>query len=260
MKIVEIIPQLNSGGAERFTVDLCNELVKDNDVTLIVLSSLEDSGFYASEISPKVKVISLEKRSRVDLSLLFSIRREIVKIKPDVVHTHIRAIIFSLWCILTTKGIKYFHTLHSDAKKEAKGYIFGIIRRYLFKRKIVTPVTISNKSHSSFVDYYKMEAPIIYNGRDIPKELSISDEVTEEFTRYRKDDKTKVLVCLARITPVKRQTMFAKIAKRLSEEGANFALLLIGSTRDTELVEEIKSYDCSDVYIRWSCTIRFYIL
>ena len=35
MKILEIIPQLSSGGAERFVVDLCNHLVKSNDVVLI---------------------------------------------------------------------------------------------------------------------------------------------------------------------------------------------------------------------------------
>ena len=41
MKILEIIPQLSSGGGERFVVDLCNELSKEHDVTLMVLHSLD---------------------------------------------------------------------------------------------------------------------------------------------------------------------------------------------------------------------------
>ena len=40
MKILEIIPQLSSGGGERFVVDLCNELSKEHDVTLMVYLDL----------------------------------------------------------------------------------------------------------------------------------------------------------------------------------------------------------------------------
>lgn len=46
MKILEIIPQLSSGGGERFVVDLCNELSKEHDVTLMVLHSLDKVDFY----------------------------------------------------------------------------------------------------------------------------------------------------------------------------------------------------------------------
>lgn len=35
MKIVEFIPQLSSGGAERFVVDLANELSKQHTVYLL---------------------------------------------------------------------------------------------------------------------------------------------------------------------------------------------------------------------------------
>ncbi|MEG2191519.1 MAG: glycosyltransferase [Bacteroidales bacterium] len=249
MKIVEIIPTLSSGGAERFVVDLCNELSQNNEVTLIILDSLENNGFYASEISSRVKIISIKRRRRIDLSLLFSIKKIIIDIAPDVVHTHIRAIIFSLWTILTVKNIKYFHTVHSDAKKEAKGYIFGVIRSYLFKNQLVVPVTISLESQQSFTNYYGLVAPMIFNGRDIPQELKISEELKDEFKKYRENNETKVIVCLARISPIKRQTLFAKIAKRLNSEGYNFTLLFIGSTQNTELVEQIKLYNCPNIYI-----------
>ena len=49
MKILEIIPQLSSGGGERFVVDLCNELSKEHDVTLMVLHSLDKVDFYLKE-------------------------------------------------------------------------------------------------------------------------------------------------------------------------------------------------------------------
>ena len=50
MKILEIIPQLSSGGGERFVVDLCNELSKEHDVTLMVLHSLDKVDFYLKAV------------------------------------------------------------------------------------------------------------------------------------------------------------------------------------------------------------------
>lgn len=66
MKILEIIPQLSSGGGERFVVDLCNELSKEHDVTLMVLHSLDKVDFYLKEVSNNVRVVSMNKRMGLD--------------------------------------------------------------------------------------------------------------------------------------------------------------------------------------------------
>ena len=39
MKILQVIFTLGVGGAETFVVDLCNELCKNNDVTLCVIEN-----------------------------------------------------------------------------------------------------------------------------------------------------------------------------------------------------------------------------
>ena len=50
MKILQISFSLSSGGAERFVVDLSNELGKTNDVTLLTLKDdkvdVENRNFY----------------------------------------------------------------------------------------------------------------------------------------------------------------------------------------------------------------------
>ena len=61
MKILEIIPQLSSGGAERFVVDLCNHLVKSNDVVLITYYQTGDAYFYLPELSDSVRHVALIK-------------------------------------------------------------------------------------------------------------------------------------------------------------------------------------------------------
>ena len=60
MKIVEFIPQLSSGGAERFVVDLANELSKQHTVYLLVSYPLDyNHNFYSSELSSRIKIYSL---------------------------------------------------------------------------------------------------------------------------------------------------------------------------------------------------------
>ena len=69
MKIFEIIPQLSSGGAERFVVDLCNELSKGHEVTLLVLFPLNKTSFYLSQVSDKVRIETMNKKAGFDLPL-----------------------------------------------------------------------------------------------------------------------------------------------------------------------------------------------
>lgn len=62
LRILEVIPALNSGGAERFVVDLCNQMARDEcEVTLLTMKnfSLRNFGFYKDDIASGVKVVNL---------------------------------------------------------------------------------------------------------------------------------------------------------------------------------------------------------
>ena len=81
-------------------VDLCNELSKEHDVTLMVLHSLDKVDFYLKEVSNNVRVVSMNKRMGLDIGLLFRVYRYIRREKPDVVHTHLRAIMYIAFAIM----------------------------------------------------------------------------------------------------------------------------------------------------------------
>ena len=98
MKILEVIPNINKGGAERFVVDLSNELSQTNEVILILLFSPSSCDNYYDEVNQNVRIITLDKKRGFDLTLLFRLYRLIKQEKPDVIHTHIRA--FSYIAIL----------------------------------------------------------------------------------------------------------------------------------------------------------------
>lgn len=247
MKILEIIPQLGSGGAERFTVDLCNELVKSNDVTLVVFHSLEKHGFYKNELSSGIKLISLNKRMGVDITIPFKLLHIIIDQCPDIVHTHIGGIDYAFLSSFFYRKPKYFHTIHSDAKKESTGGIKRIIRKISFKTRLFTPITISPSSEKSFQDFYGFKGHMIYNGRRVPKVIEVDDAVKEEFIEYKK--RGRVLTLLARFVPVKRHLLIAKIAKRLYDNGYNFTLLMIGNQTFESIAEEVKRIAPPNVYL-----------
>ena len=82
MKILEIIPQLSQGGAERFTGDLCNELEKRHDIPLVVVPNIARTVFFAKEITPEVKVICMDNPSGIYFKLLLQLRRHICQENP----------------------------------------------------------------------------------------------------------------------------------------------------------------------------------
>ena len=249
MKIINVIPQLASGGGERFTIDLCNALaLQGHDVFLIVFFPLnEHFGFYKDELSDKVKLISLNKKIGLDFTLAFRLRKVIQEIAPDIVNTHLRAILYMPLSVLTIKA-KFFHTVHNTAEVEAGGTVGGILRKLFFKTGKVTPITISLESLVSFEKYYGQTAPMIFNGRDIPESLQISDSVKQEINEFKKTPATKVLVHLARYTEVKRQDLMARVAKRLYDEGFDFIVLLIGRT-DEKILNGVRIANCRVCHI-----------
>lgn len=250
MKIIEVIPQLSSGGAERFVVDLCNQLANHSEVVLITYYQAEGANFYLPDLASSVKHIALNKEVGLSISMFGKIFSIIKLERPDVVHMHLLAINYLLPCILFNhKRIKYFMTIHSDAEKEAGGKLGAFIRWLCFRLKLVTPITISEESRRSFVEYYGIDAPVIFNGRSIPKFLHAPVEIVNEVNSYKRDKNTRVIVNLARLNPVKRQPLLAKVSKRLYDERYDFSVLYIGNIRDEHVYEEMKQNSSPNQYI-----------
>ena len=241
MKIIQVVPHLGSGGAERFVVDLSNELAAlGHEVTLLTLYDLEgDLGFYKNEISKSVKHISLHKTTGFSEKNLRQVAAIVRNERPDIIHSHIGALQYTIFPqIFMAKGV---HTIHNEAHLEVKGWQETLLRKFVFKFNLVKPVTISPESHDSFAAFYGIEAPLINNGRAINGKVLVSDAVRHEIAGYRKSPNTRVVVQLARFQLQKNIPMMARVAARLYSEGYDFSLLFVGSTMDTAVVDEVRS-------------------
>lgn len=245
MKILQIIPQLTSGGAERFVVDLSNELSLRHNVTMLVSFPLEGNlSFYLPEVSSRVKVYSLSKKLGLDLFYIFRLFKAIREESPDIVHTHISA--FAHFAILKWlfPKVKFVHTVHSDAKFESGGNIQTFLKRLFFKKRWCTAVTISKISDLSFGQFYGSEIrrTLIYNGRPLSIEWSYENIIPHIEGNYN-------LVSIGHISKVKNHILLCTAVAELSKKGKPIDLYMFGRFADEDIVNKIKSLNCSRIHL-----------
>lgn len=234
MRIVEIIPQLTVGGAEKFTVELSNELaIQGHEVFLVVTNTLDKYGDLLKFLDPRVNIIGMNKKSGVDLKLFPRLTKLIRELKPDVVHTHLGAIVYNLLTPLICKKPVFVHTIHNSAEKEAStgGRLSVMARKIMFKYGRTIPVSISEESLNSFYNFYgnDFHSEIILNG--VSKIHTNSKNASEISTSGIN------LVNVARIMPQKNHKMLVEAVQNLRERGYDINLYIIGDNTTPEAKE-----------------------
>ncbi|MDD2305491.1 MAG: glycosyltransferase [Prolixibacteraceae bacterium] len=244
MKILQFIYSLVPGGAERFVVDLTNELSKVNETVLYTLrdDTVGDQGFYRPEISKNVNYVNLKIKNGFKPSLIWKFYQIIKREMPDVVHCHLNLInYFFLSSILLRKKIRFIYTIHNTAKVEVKSGIEKVIRNFFFKYEFFIPVAISNETENSYQTYYNLfNTRLIYNGRQFSEKTINYKQVTNEINTLKPTRDTLVFCHPSRYhKQQKNQKMLVTVFNKLIDEGYDVILLIIGEGFEaiTELTE-----------------------
>lgn len=246
MKILQVIPSLGSGGAERFVCELSEHLNKKRDVQCYVatLYSREYNSFY--NLDNKIYIGDFKKKPGFDFRCLFRVYKHIRANNYSVVHVHINAILYIVLSAFLLPQVRFIATIHSDAYFEAPGKLDRIIRKILFKSKKVQAVTISEESHISFEKLYHIPAPVIYNG------MSDYNPQTSSDVGYCFDDNI-VFIHPASCQPVKNQQLLFSAFQKLALKYKNVKLLWFGSnTTYQDLFLELSKY-FSDQIVYCGC-------
>lgn len=244
MKILQLTYHLTAGGAERFVVDLCNELSanKENEVYLVVIKDdkIPENRHYLGELSPNVNYVCLGCKKGLSLECIRKIYGAIKRIKPDIVHTHTNLIPIFLPAFLLRKP-KYVHTMHTLANRAGSKY-FHSIEHFLYKKR-VQAVTISSLNNSSYKEFYGLKNSIcINNGCPTKKTTDKFEEARKEIELLKNGEDIPVFIHVARYHPVKNQQMLFSVFNRLASENHKFLLLVLGDGFEkSELIEEIKT-------------------
>lgn len=234
MRILEVHYSTTWAGAERFVVDLCNELSKTNEVFLCTIEddTIPGKSYYRSELLKSVKYINLKCKSGNDVRGFCRLLKTIRDVKPDIVHAHTDAL--NLWIpSLLYRGAKYFHTIHSLADKRQFSKWLTPVYKY-FYRKRIQAITISSICQQSYVKLYHINnAKQIDNGRSQMKPSPNIKLVEKEVNSYRSSSETKIFVHVARCSMVKNETLLFRSFSRLYQENRNCVLLVIGANYDS---------------------------
>ena len=146
---------LSSGGAERFIVDLSNELSKTNDVTLVTLKddniNTEQRCFYKFDLSDRVKYLNLGLGDGFSISSEVSIYKMLKKLNPDIVHLNgANAPKFCALAFLLLSGkMKFVQTIHNDLKNGYDRGFCKILYRTIGCTRRFSCVALSEKNYKS---------------------------------------------------------------------------------------------------------------
>lgn len=172
MKILQVIPYFCFGGAETMCENLCYAQKKlGHDVVVVSLypehtpisQRMEESG---------IRIVYLDKKLGLDVSMVPKLLKIMKQEKPDVVHTHLDVIKYAVAAAKMAGISKCVHTVHSVAHKEAEGRIQKIINGTYFRAGWSVPVALSPEIQQTICEFYGMKpkrVPVIYNGIDLSK-------------------------------------------------------------------------------------------
>ena len=253
MKILHVIPTLSSGGAERFVTDLTNELAKNDDCQISLLTlkkESEENDFYKQELSEKITYINLGTE-KVVFKDLFKIYRTIKKEKPDIVHYHLAGMLnLLLLTILLYRKPVYVETIHSDIKA-----IVGTTKRdrwiksVCYRSGLIKVCTITPSNGASFKKFYHRDcAAVIVNGRKPIHPSPLFETRRKEIERYKNTSNTLVFTHIGRFTKAKNHKLLITAFNTFVKRGHDAILLIIGNGYDSPTGKIYQAHACENIH------------
>lgn len=167
MKIMQVIPNFDMGGAETMCEGLCGQLRNlGADVVAVSLYNC-DTPITKRMTAAGIPLRFTAKHRGPDLGCVRRLRKLILEEKPDVIHTHLHALKYAA-AASKDLGIPIIHTVHNVAEKEVGPDKKRNTR--LYKEGWAVPVSLSSEVQKSVMDFYGLSqkaTPVILNGIDL---------------------------------------------------------------------------------------------
>ena len=246
MNILHIHPSMSGGGIEAMITALANEMTNQgHKVTVCSIFSPKDDDVFWFRLSTGIQKCTLGKvEEGLSLRSLYEVYRFIRNGHFDVIHIHGFLYYYYLPILMFHKRSKFFYTVHSDAEKENSKWDVRLfkIKKMLFKRRLVHPVSISRVSNLSFKNVYGFDAYVVPNGIATPRLLDI-----DLVRPYKITVSTRVFINPGRITEAKNQIVLCRVFQKLISENKDVVLLIAGDKQDEEIFHNLQTYFCDRI-------------
>jgi glycosyltransferase involved in cell wall biosynthesis len=239
IRVLHIIPQLVSAGAERLVLDLIKYSDSEKyEMAAVSLFSYTGKPLEVEAEESGIKIFYLSKKLGPDISVFFQLMKVFKNFKPHVVNTHLYLLYYVLPVCLFMNVRVRVHTVHNIAKMEAKNRPRRIFQKLAFKFLKVQAVCVSQKVYKTVKSHYgDVNSRVILNGVDIDK-LYQSDEKKIEWRQKNKiKNGTNVFVNVAHLSHQKNQSLLIDAFSRVVQDFPDSLLLIVG---DGELKDELK--------------------
>ena len=255
MKIIEVLYNLQNGGAQRLVVDLSNEMSLQHEVVLLTLKDdtimPERRNFYKFDLSDRVQYENLGLGDGFSFDALFKIYRYLNSVKADVVHIHGEGMpaYFVLPLYMGCGKTKFYQTIHSDLHN---GYDTGFMRftiNTMGRIGRLKFVCLSPKNYEDFkTKYPKSFFRCIVNGRAPILPTSEFHNTKHEMLGYRLNKNSRLYLHIASCNEVKNQKLLISSFNEIVKKGINADLVIIGKDYDTERGIALQKMACKRVH------------
>lgn len=252
MKVLHLINNLGSGGAEKLLVDLIPLMNKiENLQADILLLTDKCNVFYDSLSSKGVKVNTIKYRNMYDLRNIIEIKNYIVNGGYDIVHSH--TFPTQMWVALSklflrNKKVKFITTEHSTHNRRREKFYFRYIDRFIYYQ-YDSIISITEKTRDNLLEWIDPKRKkidkhiIIENGIDIEK-IKVALPYKKSDLIEGVSDNTKLICMVGRFSEAKDQPTLIRAISNLQKE---VHLVLVGEGplmgKNEELAEELNISD-----------------
>lgn len=229
MKILHVINNLGSGGAERMLINFFKELKKEDGYFEILL--LIDNTISYKNIPPHIKITILSNsKKRISLKKAITLYRYIKNNSFDVVHSHLfpSQYYLSIIKLFLNKKIKLVTTEHNTTNSRRKFWLLKQIDKIVYTNydKIIF---ISNGVKEQFnKDYPRLTKKGIIINNGIPLlDFFPSDKISPKKTN---------IIMVARFSGQKDHNTLVKAMSLLDNQ---FTLSLVGEGEDLDKIKAL---------------------
>jgi len=233
MKILHVINNLGSGGAEKLIEEALPIMNESNEVKADLLLLTDENNVFEESLKRKgidIEILSLRKIYH-PLNI-FGIKECIKKGNYDLIHAHLfptQYWVALVKVLLRNEKIKFVTTEHNTNNRRRKKFFFKLIDKYIYS-KYDCIISISEDTKEKLIDwinpnsYERSKFVVIENGINLEKFKNAAPYQKKELN-LEFDDSSKLLCMVGRFDLQKDQATIIKAMKYLP---LDVHLLLVG--------------------------------
>jgi glycosyltransferase involved in cell wall biosynthesis len=202
--VLQVLPNLETGGAEKMAVHLASELMRMG-ANAGVISFFEPRGSQLQRVLERgsVPIWPLGKRLGLDPAMVGNLRSLICKLQPRVVHTHLASLRYVVPAVAGLRNPpRLVHTIHRVAERDTETWFRW--PQHWCMRRCGEVVAVSEEVAQSCARIYRgLKVSVIPNGIALANRELIRSARVEMRRSLGIDDECFVFCCVARLRAVK---------------------------------------------------------